>query len=104
MVAFHPDFEDYLNHEAPADASQRALVWFSVNGQQPSVQHQQLQSVLSGIMDATNDHALRVYADSHPREWVELTVLNEFGPGFRYRPAYQVLVEGIYSRLFAKTA
>jgi hypothetical protein len=104
MVAFHPEFEEHLNNEAASDVRQRALVWFSVNGQQPKIKNEQLQEVLAGIMDATSEQTMRVVADSHPREWVELTVLNEFGPNFRQRPAYSVLVDGIYQRLFSESA
>lgn len=103
MVAFHPDFENELS-QAPVDQQQRALVWFSVNSQRPQIQNEQLDAVLNTILDATSEQQLKVVADSHPREWVELTVLNEFGPGFRQRPAYHILVDGIYQRLFEQAA
>ncbi len=99
---FHFDERlEKLLEDAPRPKREHAMVWFAVNERNPQSASIQLNSVLENLVAATSNDTLKVYADSHPKEWVELTVLNEFGPDFRFRPAFKVLVDGIYNHLFA---
>ncbi len=99
---FHFDERlEKLLETATRHQREHAMVWFAVNENHPKALSEELNTVLDNLATATSSDTLKVYADSHPKEWVELTVLNEFGPDFRFRPAFKVLVDGIYNRMFA---
>lgn len=100
MFQFDERLENFLE-TMPRPKRENMMVWFAVNERNPKAASESLNAVLHSLSEASSQETLKVYADSHPKEWVEMTVLNEFGPDFRNRAAFASLVEGIYNRLFA---
>lgn len=73
------------------DRLKAILLWFNADAQSLPAQNERLNAILDEMQTMTIDTCYRVISELEMTEMIRISILNEFGPQFEQRAAYQWL-------------